>query len=576
MDPKKNDDQSLLKTEKLVSQNGDVKQVVKKDDIKQWTLIPDVDDNANGTNSQSNKKQTVEDWKKDSKKSSKKWENENMGNKEYKNYYIILSKWQLYSFLRKWYISSFSCGDNDPIREKFLKNNILYIFNEDNLPVVEWTIKETTQFDVIVEIEFDKNSKYIVKKNSWIVWLKWFLPVTVIKGINLIGDSEHRTFITPVPNENNNFVIPEKLCVTNLELYKKCTNEFIPIESWEDNSGADIVEKMKKFDRLLWAYFFSNFWVYANDISEDYSAWFLSLVNETYSSLHGKVLQNLQEVGNDPLKIMRVLAFQWEFSKIQSPDELKKLLFEKNIINLSDGNYINEQYQNVSWFRDLEEFFNHKKDSPDNSVWQIITYLIKFCNNKSLETRSRELSEFVMQMFDELKPDILTLFTLGLCCWFNNIVCENINKWRRELKDIFLPLRMRITKDLYDFVETWVMPKDDNLVKKTEDKPLWENESKCVFKKERYLIQWKERRVIAEKRTYSMHYLEIMKARYWKEFDKIKEWTYMLTLLKNRVPEFSSYNNITTVVNLIISKVSSRDEELENVIKLDRDYVFKK
>ena len=495
---------------------------------------------------------------------------------ESKNHYVILSKWQLYSFLRKWYFSSFPCDKNDLIQEKFIVDNLLYVFNENNLPVVQGSVKEATQFDVIVQIELDEKSEYIVKNNGTIIWLKWFFPITIIKTINLIDDNENNIFKNPVPNDNNNFIIPKDLCITNVELYGKCKNEFKPVESQKDSNDSEIVEKMEKYNRLLWAYFFSNFWVYANDINENYSSWFLSLLNETYSKNTISITEELNETKDNPLKIMRNLAYQWEFSKLQSPEELIKLLLEKNIINLSDSNYINKQYESVSWFKNLEEFFNYKKDTPDNAVWQIITYLIKFCNNKSLESRSREISQFVMQMFDQLKPDIETLFTLWLCCWFNDIVCENRNSWRKELKDIYLSLRERLVNDLYEFILTWEIRKDDKLVIKSEDKPIRENEESCVFKKEKYIIEWEEIWVIAEKKTYKLHYLDIIKARYWKDFEKITKKTYMFKLFELRVPELDSYNNITIVVNSIINNTSGRDEELEGVMKLDRDYTFKK
>ena len=489
--------------------------------------------------------------------------------------YIIVSKWQLYSYLRKWYISSVPCGNEDVINENFIKNNILYLFNESNLPVVQGLIKEKTQYDIIVEIDLDNESKFLVKENWNNIGIRWFIPITRIKQIILKGKEECETFKNPVPNDNNNFVIPVELCSINEELYKKCTNEFNPKE-WKEENIEEIVNKMEKYNRVLWAYFFSNFWIYANNIDEDYSSSFLTLMNWTYNDVYVSYLEWLDEPENKPLKIMRNLAYNGEFSKIQSTEWLLELLMNNHIINLSDNNYITQQYKSVSGFKNLEEFFNYKKDTTDNAVRQIITYLIKFCNNKSIESRSRELSQFVMQKFSSLKPNEATLFILWLCCWFNDIVCENTKPWKKELKDLSFTLKSRLLNDLYEFIITWNFKKDNNLIKKATDKPLLEQENQYVTKKEKYIIEWEEKWIVTERISYNEYYLIIIKKIYWNNYKKIKEGTYLNTFIERRVPQRKNYDNKDKIIEEMTKNITIKNEELEGVIKRDNDYLNKK
>ena len=488
--------------------------------------------------------------------------------------YIIVTKWQLYSFFRKWFINSIPTSD-DTIDEKYIKNNILYIFNKDNLPKVTAKNEENNKFDVIIEVEIPEELEYIIKNEWKIIWLKGFVPITVIKKIFLIREKELEIFNNPVPNYNNNFVIPQNLSIVNSELYELCKNEFKPYE-WNNEDNSGIVELIEKYGRILWSYFFTNFGIYANDINENSSSTFLSLLNETYNDLAVADLQQLNETNWEPIKLMKNLAYNWEFAKVQSTDELIELLMTKNIINLSDRNYIKENFDSLSWRKNLDEFFNYKENTPDNAIWQIITYLLKFCNNKSLDQRSRELSQFVMQKYWDLKPNKDTLFTLWLCCWFNYIVCENNNPWRIALKDTTSPIRTKLLKDLYNFIITWNINKDSNFIKKSEEKPTREPNDNFVIKKEKYIINWEERLFVADKLPYSTYYPNIMKARYWKDYERIEEGVYMLTLLQKRVPERRKYNNITKIVDEMIKKVSRRDEELEWVMKLDREYSLKK
>lgn len=78
-------------------------------------------------------KTTIDEWNDNSdkkKNSKKKKNNEDIEKKciDSKYNYIVLSKWQVYSFLRNWFISSWvECWNSDPIKnEKYISNKWLF------------------------------------------------------------------------------------------------------------------------------------------------------------------------------------------------------------------------------------------------------------------------------------------------------------------------------------------------------------------------------------------------------------------------------------------------------------------
>ena len=476
--------------------------------------------------------------------------------------FIILSKWQIYSFLRRWYITWIKLDDNDPIiNEKFVNDNIIYVFNSKNLPLIQWKKDEKNKYDIILEIWLDENTPYIVKSKTWTVWICGFLPIVSIKKILFATESEKQDFENPVPNANDNFVIPHEICSVDENVFEECKNEF-SYSQFEVTGIDEIIWKINNYNRLLWAFFFANYWAYVNNTNDNYSKEFIQFLSKSYTKLPKQLTSNPESEESNG-RMFR-LAYEWIFSYIDNMEKLISTLLENNIINLTDRKYITTNYKSTSWFVDFWTFFKYKKSSSDDITWQIISYLIEFCSNSSSEEKCLELSNSIMWKFKDSEIKVSALFVLWLCCWYADVVCEMggnedelIKQWKKKFKDWFTPLRARIITDVFNFVVKW---KDFNEldIKDIAERKV-EYLDDCVIATQEKNICW-EKCIINEKRVYWEYYLLKIKKMYWEDLNNLNNTYFWSYLNKNNLEKISNFK--------------ARNEELDKILELDSKYNF--
>lgn len=483
-------------------------------------------------------------------------------------YYAIFSKGQIYTFLRKWYVTSWlESWEQDPIRsENFIKNGQIYLFKKNKLP--------NPKTDIIVKLEFDLNDKYINKNDKWeIIWLVWFLPTTCIKWIILRTDELLQEFKNPVPNWNDNFVVPNELCYLDEELYLKSTNPFY--ENWTPNveNKDEICKNIEHYARLLWWFFYANFNVYLSENSDNYWESYIKFLQEIYQELS----KDLDNPKANSYNMLLSLAYSWELSNVQNIDELCNLLLNKNILNISDFNYIKSSYKaTIWWFQNFEEFFTHKENDADNITRQIISFLAKFCWNKSLEERSLDLSNSLAWRNKIINPRVSFIF--WLCCLFSNIVCEIkwdekalLQWWKKKMKDISSPIRKKIVDDVYNFVVNQVsLPSRDepNLIDTIQDN----NTQWVIVIKKSSLLG--EEYTVTKDFTFKEAYLMKIKKIYWKDFEKLTKWTYLMSLiLKNNKNDWLDI--VENLLDSYLDWITSKNEELDQILELDQKYNIK-
>lgn len=474
-------------------------------------------------------------------------------------YYIILGKKVIYSLLRKWYISSWvESPDNNLIKEeKFINNWCLRLFKKDNLPEL--------QNEIIIKIELKFDNKYIIKNEKWeIFWMVWFLPLTTITWIIFKDNKKKEDFENPVPNMNDNFIIPKELCYVNEEIYKKCTNQFSNVNVESDNIN-EIVDSINHYSKLLWWLFFANYNAYLNNNPDNYWDQYIKFLQDIYNEID----EDLKNPQSSSYNIILNLAYTWKLSQIENIEDLCNILLNEHVINISDYLYIKKSYKSTIWgLSNFEEFFEYKNNNIDNTTWQIISFLINFCNNKSLEERSINLSNSLSWRGKIINPRVT--FILWICCMFNNIVCEFSwdNSTKRKMKDVFSPIRKKILDDIYDFIV------NNKPLNKWPDPEIWQNtsdtNSEWLTIKREYALVW-ENYSITKKLSFKEAYLMKIKQVYWKDFEWIK-WTYLMALLlKHNIKDIPE----TDIENLLMSyleKISNKNEELEQILELDQKY----
>ncbi len=480
-------------------------------------------------------------------------------------YYLIFNKRQIYSFLRKWYISSWlESSENNPIKkERFVDNWCLRLFKKNNLPEIE--------DEILVRLELKLNNKYTIKNEKWeTIWIIWFLPITTVTWIIFKNDWQKEDFENPVPNMNDNFVIPNELCFVDEEIYRKCVNPFNKIDLNSLEKSDEIIESINHYSRLLWWLFFANYNVYLNDNIDSYSDQYIKFLQEIFNELE----EDIKNPESSSYNIMLNLAYTWKLSIIESVDDLCRLLLDEHVINISDYLYIKKSYKTtIWWLSNFEEFFEYKSNNTDNITWQIISFLFRLCSNKSLEERSIDLSNFLGWWNKIINPKVT--FILWMCCTFNNIVSEF--SWnnseimtKRKMKELFTPIREKILNDVYDFIvnnkslNKWPEPEVGDSTSEKDKKWL-------IIIKKNFSLLW-ENYSITRKLTIKDAYLIKIRQVYWKDFEWIHKWTYLMSfLLKNNYKNLPE-NDIENMILSYLEANPNKNEELEQIIDLDQRF----